>query len=736
MFGDGTRFVEFLTETDSQRRIERAKDIFLYLAFTVPFSIPNWFLSNLLEFETKAPRLSGKYVPQDHFVHSIYVYLLGIYFFSYHRGLYSEQINYFSHIRRLPREGKPLRRSNMEPAATDFIYCWKLFCLCHDVGYPWEREMPASGSKDATTDFRHPFYVTREAIAKDASLRGLSNLLALSLLSRDDRPDRFEHADARHIDVKGWQLVRSNEDNAIAPNSGLSALDVVRVIQTRDDWVALPRVSGEAYARTVSSIFSGERIMAVLESKTEDRPLAVVASVDGTLQVVSRSNTFRNRDALIDYAFAYGSGPSTGQSWRYYVDNPKRSRNEFLANSVGGRVVEFFDDVLADLSQSIKLNLSMVNTETEFNDLAFSVYRTFLKSFLYLNDSDQTRDGAPRPELAKKLELLQRIKQNVASESIELVMETVRSTMTQAISNAGSEIWKRGSEEIVAAFVGDFGSPNKMQAAVREVVGPFIQSRIQHEGARVEVYSGVRTTVMSALPQQAIFKRGQEIAVNDFDDPVLNRVCDLARQSGLWTRSADTCSEVISHFVGYKPVWVDKLDHGVASALVMLECNRSARTALRSIDPEDQEAKSRLVQLALGTSNLSTVYKVDHDLNDLYPEAIFAALVHNLYPQEMGEEFSSFKVSLNRSPFLFFSMLVDVLQPWDREKYFDLSQRDLPPKLTADTYDILVRGNLFNVYLGGDDLSLASLDEKFRKDLDTYLEGASGLIRLSLAEWR
>src|SRR5689334_17367406 len=89
IFPGKSDFQQFLREGDSQKRIEKAKAILLRLSFESELLLPSQFTTALLRAEENvAPSVATKgYVPQDHFVHLVHLYMLGIYIFFYHKKL-------------------------------------------------------------------------------------------------------------------------------------------------------------------------------------------------------------------------------------------------------------------------------------------------------------------------------------------------------------------------------------------------------------------------------------------------------------------------------------------------------------------------------------------------------------------------------------------------------------------------------------------------------------------------
>ncbi len=138
LFPSGTDFVAFLEADSTQEMVERAKSILLDLVFTSMCPPPSRLLLNLLssqEFD-KYSYAEGDYIPRDHFVHLVHLYLLGIYLFGHHEKVFHRSA---SELQRYRRAAKADNLNSYEL----FGVVWSQFVLFHDLGYPLERIKPS-----------------------------------------------------------------------------------------------------------------------------------------------------------------------------------------------------------------------------------------------------------------------------------------------------------------------------------------------------------------------------------------------------------------------------------------------------------------------------------------------------------------------------------------------------------------------------------------------------------------
>lgn len=129
-------FVMFLRSQYIDRQYEYAERIMKKLCFYSNFPPPYSTINDVAcveEFRKNATNYKDDYMPRDHFVHIVYLYLLGIYVFFYSEELYDRIIM----DNRYRRKGNYTDNIDFD-CIKDFISEWKYFCLYHDVGYSAE----------------------------------------------------------------------------------------------------------------------------------------------------------------------------------------------------------------------------------------------------------------------------------------------------------------------------------------------------------------------------------------------------------------------------------------------------------------------------------------------------------------------------------------------------------------------------------------------------------------------
>ncbi len=119
-------FELFLTSSDTSLKIEYAKKIYQDFSLVNDIFLPSFTVFNVLEDQyLNLKNSSDGYTPQDHVIHSIHLYILGIYLF-----FNSDKIN-----KRFLLFEKQLKQYDI---IKFFVIKWQVFSLYHDVGYFFE----------------------------------------------------------------------------------------------------------------------------------------------------------------------------------------------------------------------------------------------------------------------------------------------------------------------------------------------------------------------------------------------------------------------------------------------------------------------------------------------------------------------------------------------------------------------------------------------------------------------
>ena len=196
-------FLEFLSTEDHQLRINLARKIILRLIFHHSLPPPSILLNNLLNLQNDDAQAikDGDYIPQDHYVHIVNLYLLGVYIFSYHRDLHDKCTQELNRLKRFhSKQGTGIAFEYSKYRL--FSLFWTYFVLYHDIAYPLERIKPTDRSNPLKSYLLDDFKVIFSLILKDLALKSLSKIIAIkSVLSSSQSKKFYELYPGGDVDV-------------------------------------------------------------------------------------------------------------------------------------------------------------------------------------------------------------------------------------------------------------------------------------------------------------------------------------------------------------------------------------------------------------------------------------------------------------------------------------------------------------------------------------------------------
>ncbi len=158
-FAEGA-FVPFLKTSNPDLKLSYAKKIFRQLLMLEDIVLPLSLVKSVIETQYVLVKETTKYVPQDHIVHSVNMYILGVYLFFNHELFH-----------------KKLKYTKSEKIFL-FIRKWRLFAFYHDVGYYMEAHVNGDGIfSGERTNLNHYKYVHDDLI-NEYSWKRLAKTLA------------------------------------------------------------------------------------------------------------------------------------------------------------------------------------------------------------------------------------------------------------------------------------------------------------------------------------------------------------------------------------------------------------------------------------------------------------------------------------------------------------------------------------------------------------------------------
>lgn len=324
-------FIHFLQESDSQKRIESAHRLIDALLLESGLLLPKSYFSLLLASEERTgPQLkSDTYVQQDHYVHLVELYLLGLYVFFYHKKIHRKLLRHFKSLRQ--RTANSIR-STEEGAFLDFLFCWRAFVLLHDITYPLE--MGSAFFEGHAEKVRESYNRLPEILSRETANIFIAKMAAWHNADKHLPNIRLKDITTQKLLSRGGRVINP------AAAQQLPLGFTVTPFTDYGEWSRTSVIHGTRYLGTLTSVVPTNEIAAILLGlKTGSVILSLtprgnthdlqIYKDDLPADVLSQLQYEASK-----YAFSYGKtfriGSGEEQEWNFFVANYQERRDLFI----------------------------------------------------------------------------------------------------------------------------------------------------------------------------------------------------------------------------------------------------------------------------------------------------------------------------------------------------------------------------------------------------------------------
>lgn len=634
LFPGESEFIRFLRTDNQQEMFEIAKNILLRIVHHRKLSAPSRSLFNLIHFESDSRNSStagNSYIPQDHFVHLVHLYLLGVYLFAQHRGIHQRCCEQLQKVKR-SAQGRESARKNIYANLTSydlFAITWSQFVLCHDLGYPLEAVKPSEREEERNWVWLKPFTNTRKTLAKDLGLKALSRMIAIhsmakrlseSIDSLGDRflgntqtiflhangrtkrftvGDYFSVAEAANADVTSDKSQdaskKENAEESIETEAELLSKRLKRWQHAR----RFPFIEGEQSLHVFLTVVPESHLGAVLENSITGQPLLLITKEEipgesGRFIVTEhwfeppssapRRLSSDRKLRLETLAFQHCRSPYKNFVWRYFIEEPQEYVNNLFQELLGD-AFEPFSNLARKIESSESFRLAVAVEPDSAEYLSALAYRETLRVLGYLEDEERARSAREVFQAVNRgfSSVSQRFPSLMASCVQDVLIDLVREGSLRPLELLKSSKQQEVAQNSVTALV---KARKRLEAKIRGELGPAIKEEVGLEDdARKCLYSVRKglgmpgeTTESSVTPSELLFYKSLE-QLTRASTSAVELIDNAAAAEAL--RSVDalglgTASDIVRD---YQPEHLRQLpkdggadplwsfDHGVASAL-------------------------------------------------------------------------------------------------------------------------------------------------------------------------
>ncbi len=675
-------YIEFLKAEDSSVKLSFAKKIYNYERAEGEIFLPEFTINTLIKVQqTHVASHKGEYIAQDHVIHSVNLYILGIYLF------FNVPVFQRSLVPALADEYAYTLSADYE--FMDFLKKWKTFALYHDVGYVFETL--ASNTEKTELNYVYPRYNQLYSFfLHDCVCRSVARtILSTYLFSKSTHP----------FDCKLLNL-----------HSGDWKTITGKVIKETEIREKLNSFQGYCQIKNVFSPFGLQHVLPFIKSspllilvKDEASNLAAIILCEGDSEpTIYESSNKLNRRTLQLISKHIPIRPHNLRCY-YFSEKPSQSVEKMYKDSeysaFGPEVLEF----PVYLKRALFTKLALITDDNSIDHIYNELFG-WLKT--YFNENSTPIEAT---ELINR-KMDQYLKHVLSSSVTRLTQEYLSenklcaTNLDSAIISI-SEIIKKINSTVIA---NDSASLyNKWEGIAEPIINYFnylfencLPQTAQKNGRTLFTYDADGRLEINGFGKDDIFS-----------EKIYDALFSLARELKI----------DFEKMIHYKPNY-SSFDHGVVSAAILFEI------AVFRCNLLQDEIMEKLTPIQVAWKDFEDTKLSDRELQK-YADMIFSILIHNIYTKKVRPEYGlDYLQDISRNPFSYFGAVADLLQKWSRPKQIDFSKLDLPDEhFLSGNYDIKVTNGVIHVVYSAYTSGL--MQEELNKAED-YLPGIKELVRV------
>lgn len=625
-------FREFLSTPDISIQLSSAKTIFTCIGAEENVFLPRFTWKNLIFLQqTHLTDGTKNYIAQDHVIHSVSLYVMGIYAF-FNMPIFQRKI----------LKARDRVSDTEDEQLLQFIKKWKLFSFYHDLGYVFESLVGCDGNileqQILATYGDLPSCILSECVSRSVSRQILATALA-----RKGKTKFW--MDKNILEGTKWLNEAREEESTQA---------VVQRLKHCLDYKLLEDVQSIEGMHSLAPLLQRASGLAVME-RQRGCPLAFIKwERNGDSYVIYR------HDANLPVGVIYAVKKMLPLNFEgfficYYLCMEDFKRI-FLDYSGAYHAFQLeaqqFDTYLPE---QLRRQFSLIYHDSCITQVFYEICNWHQTHWSQMNRGQQT-------ETLRYGEALSTCFSKAIQESVKRESETVLKNTEVTVKNL-EEIIERLGKQIQTIDVG------KVQ---REAIYDYEKGGIPGEifYYSEQLYGNLWDALGSHITDVPYIRlNGQNIQITPFFFAVDNELAKTV-YSEIEKRAEDLGLK-LEKLATYRPDF-SACDHGVVSSMLLFQALAFCYD---------------LSQVAQHNSPIEFAWNTPGGIDDLvkeesaalYADAIFAILLHNIYTKKARPQYGlCYQQDIDRNTFSYFCALMDNLQKWSRPKQIDFSVMDLP----------------------------------------------------------
>ena len=764
IFPGRNNFISFLQAHTIDKQYEYAAKIIHSLCFYSNFP-PDYFalvdILNVENYQRDTVDKKDLYIPRDHFLHIVNIYLLGIYIFFYNAEFYDRIIL----ENRFEREDNTGFENIKRNCVKDFLSQWKYFCLFHDIGYSPE----VLGNTKISSK-------NRKSILKKLKETGFqSSLSSAGILEHICFFDTIE--------ILSRLIVASFVQNSAYDEitNSHKMFKTLRMSKLFGYYKQLKQFGPITFDKVSEHIKAGKR----LEKVYDNQCLKILLPIFG-VNPITVVGTHRETGQLIFLSY-FDSTEAQRKivTTEGHVGHPEIQKLAALPDLI------LFDEYI---SSEFELEY-LLSEENDFKTIFQIINSDHLEnifemakaaSFIGIGNGRQFLDF----QYTVYMWLYEKLEPYLLNSPLSALLRQTDGRFNETRLKSGKEsdigFFTKKNQLIYRSLKG------RHYEDIRDFCFECIEQQIKEKTDSVPKTSSKSTTLMlsdiveqlfgclKALVEDSSCKedlkwkaRHKHLTLLDQDSSLLNLYVDvylgLKRTLGkttisfsydyahpdpqtpstspfLWQCINDKAqqfffgrnAEDIRH--EYNLPYGNTVDHGIVSAQYAASIFEIYRNAIiQATDPQEQRLLSILLNMGGDISN--SQHKYIENYNHVFTETLYAIFIHNLYPSQFLQtnqddvtsngkkcNLTEYKTTI-KTPFSYLALLCDALQEWNRpHTLFPSRFENRPNEDTSSEFDIMVKNNTIFVYENGERTDQEHLAHNIRV-LSQYLEEVDAFLK-------
>lgn len=750
MFPNSDDYIEFLEIQNIDRQYELAERIVHRLCYHANFPPSYYALLDIVcveNYQEKGVYELDKYIPRDHFIHTVYLYLLGIYVFFYNSEFYTKIIN----SNRFER--KSLFVGNVKhDCIKDFLSEWKYFSLFHDIGYSAEilgNKEKFPFRKKTLIELKNDSGKFKSSLEKNAILNQHAYFGAIEIISKlvfaklvfsnYSEIISNKHRIYRNFKIKSLKLYCTKTYKSIDVKFDKIPANFLGGIQLEKIY------SNHCLKKLLSIIDKNDIIIIGLDKMSGD--VGFITYIEDNIRKFVymkelQDNTEFNKllktpDLVIfdDYL------PKTFEF--IYLLKDKNYINN-ISNIVD---INIFNAVYKQIEKKFENDFKGIADENHFLDFPYIIYHwiynhtkrrienTKLENFLINQEFDfdenfilkKINNTLNTHQLINELifKSLLECDDNLFNACNELLFDKIKYEFKKPQSFDSPEKMVNAFCEKYLKTIRRISTSQKKRILFEDALNGMILKKFEDEITLLKLYSQIFIGLKSTLNKSDSwfsynYISGKTEMAPFLDSSIKNKVLEMMS-------IADTETVEKEYILKHG----NTIDHGIISAKYAASVFSCYRNALLKADQaEEKMLLSVLLDIPNGidASRVRYIDNYDH----VFKNVLFAVFVHNLYPSQFkeGSKGTEYKAKMS-DPFTYLALLCDGLQQWNRPRSMRASLFDTTPLMdVSEEYNIDIKGS--HIFLSDSNNYSNQWFEHNLSSFDTYMANIKAFLKYRL----